>query len=68
MSDQDVAQLTTLDDWGPVRAEGSNLDAAHTFAVGGVHGPVGAGVVHTAADRANGKHYVDVSEVEVRVA
>jgi hypothetical protein len=68
VSDQDVAQLTTLDAWGPVRAEGSNLDASHTFAVDGVRGRSVLVWITQLPTRTNGQHYVNVSEVEVRVA
>ena len=65
VSDTPVGELTRLDDWGPVRAQGSDLDGSHTFSTGAVKGrsvllwltqlPVGA----------RGKHYVEVSEVRV---
>ena len=65
VSDKSVGELTTLGEWGPVRAQGSDLDRSHTFTFDGVKGrsvllwltqlPIGE----------NGKHAVDVNEVKV---
>ena len=65
MSAGPVGDLVSLKDWGPVRASGTNLDRSATFDVRNVTGrsvllwltqlPVGA----------NGRHYLDVSEVTV---
>ena len=65
VSNQPVANLTKLADWGDARASGSDLDRTKAFAFSGVKGqsvlvwftqlPVGD----------NGKHYVDVTEVKV---
>ena len=38
VSDRPTGELTTLSDWGPVRAHGSDLERSHTFDTGGVKG------------------------------
>jgi serine/threonine-protein kinase len=65
VSDKDADTLTSLDDWGPVRAEGSNLDASHTFDTGRVKGRSVLLWLTQLPKRQNGQHYVSVSEVKI---
>jgi serine/threonine-protein kinase len=69
VSDRSVADLATLDDWGPVRASGSNLDRAKTFEFDGVKGRsvlLWLTELPTAQNNSGEtKHYVEVAEVKV---
>jgi serine/threonine-protein kinase len=65
VNDRSVGELTTLDAWGPVRAQGSDLDLSHTFDTGGVKGRSVLLWLTQLPTRANGQHYVDVAEVKV---
>jgi len=65
VSGRPVGALTSLGDWGPARADGSNLDRSATFDTGGVKGrSVLLWLTQLPAGQ-NGRHYVDVSEVTV---
>jgi serine/threonine-protein kinase len=69
VSDQPVANLTRLSDWGEARAKGSDLAASHTFELDGVKGRsvlLWLTQLPTGENR-NGetKHFVDVTEVKV---
>ncbi len=69
VSDKTVDSLTSLSDWGDVRAQGSDLGKQHTFPISAVKGqsvllwltqlPVGQN------NSGETKHFVDVSEVKV---
>jgi tRNA A-37 threonylcarbamoyl transferase component Bud32 len=65
VSDRPVSELHALSDWGPVRAQGSDLPSVHAFDTGGVRGQsVLVWLTQLPAD-ANGQHRVDISEVRV---
>jgi hypothetical protein len=66
VSAKDASLLTTLTDWGPVRAQGTDLAPAHTFALDGSSGVKGRSILLwltqlPAGD--GGKHSVRVAEV-----
>ena len=69
VSDQPVDSLTSLADWGPARAQGSDLAEVAHLRVRRREGPVGAALAHPAAHRAEQqgetKHFVEVAEVKV---
>jgi hypothetical protein len=69
VSDQPVDSLTSLSDWEPVRAKGSDLAHSHTFEFDGVKGrsvllwltqlPTGQN------NNGETRHFVDIAEVKV---
>jgi hypothetical protein len=65
VSERPVSELTSLSDWGPVRAEGSDLDPSKTFDTGGVKGRSMLLWLTQLPAGDSGKHYVDVAEVRV---
>jgi hypothetical protein len=69
VSDQPVANLTKLADWGDARASGSDLDRTKTFEFSGVKGQsVLVWFTQLPASQNNSgatKHFVDVTEVKV---
>jgi hypothetical protein len=65
VSDKPVGSLTSLADWGPVRASGSDLDRSHAFAVRGVKGQSVLLWLTQLPPGDNGQHYVQVAEVKV---
>jgi hypothetical protein len=65
VSERPVGELTTLDAWGPVRAEGSDLDPSHTFDTGGVKGRSMLLWLTQLPTNDSGKHFVNVAEVKV---
>ncbi len=65
VSDRPVGELTSLGDWGPARADGTNLDRSATFDTGGVQGRSVLLWLTQLPTGANGRHYVDVSGVTV---
>ena len=70
MSDKPAGELTTLDDWGEPRAEGSDLERSDkTFETGGVKGrSVLLWLTQLPVNENNSgesKHFVDVTEVRV---
>jgi serine/threonine-protein kinase len=65
VSDQPVSALSTLDDWGPARAKGSDLSASHVFHLDGAKGRSVLLWLTELPTGDNGKHYVQVSEVKV---
>jgi hypothetical protein len=65
VSDRPASELTYLADWGPVRAQGSDLASVHDFDTGGVRGrSVLVWITQMPVD-ANGKYSVEISEVRV---
>jgi tRNA A-37 threonylcarbamoyl transferase component Bud32 len=69
VSDQPAGSLATLADWGPARANGSDLAKSHPFEFDGVKGQsVLIWLTQLPAGQNNGgdtKHFVDVAEVKV---
>jgi hypothetical protein len=65
VSDKDASALTTLADWGPARAEASDLDSSHTFDIHRVKGRSVLVWLTKLPQHDDGKHYVAVSEVTV---
>ncbi len=65
VSDKSVGELTSLDDWGNVRASDSDLDASHAFEFDGVKGQSVLVWFTQLPQRDNGSYYVDVAEVKV---
>jgi serine/threonine protein kinase len=65
VSDKPASSLTSLDDWGPVRAEGADLPTPHTFDVGAIKGQSVLLWLTQLPEGGNGTHQVAVSEVKV---
>ena len=69
VSDQPAGSLTTLADWGPARAQGSDLPKSHTFEFDGVKGQsVLLWLTQLPTGQNNSgetKHFVEVAEVKV---
>jgi len=69
VSDQPVESLAKLADWGPVRAQGTDLPRSHTFDFSGVKGrSVLLWLTQLPAGQNNAgdtEHFVDVDEVKV---
>ena len=65
VSDRAASSLTTLSDWGPVRAQGSDLGRVHTFDTGGVKGQSVLVWLTQLPKGDNGQHFVSVSEVRL---
>jgi serine/threonine-protein kinase len=66
VSAKDASLLTTLTDWGPVRAQGTDLAPAHTFALDGSSGVKGRSILLWLTQLpvgGGGKHSVRVAEV-----
>ena len=69
VSDQPAGNLVTLADWGPARADGSDLARSHTFEFDGVKGrSVLLWLTQLPKGQNNSgetKHFLDVAEVKV---
>jgi hypothetical protein len=65
VSDKPVSELTSLDDWGAVRKQGSDLPTSYTFDTGGVKGRSVLLWLTQLPTGSNGQHYVEVSEVSI---
>jgi eukaryotic-like serine/threonine-protein kinase len=65
VSDRPADELTSLADWGPARAQGSDLASVHDFDTGGVRGrSVLVWITQMPVD-AGGKYSVEITEVRV---
>jgi serine/threonine-protein kinase len=65
VSDKPVGALSSLSDWGPVRATGSDLAETHTFQLHGVKGQSVLVWLTQLPAGDNGRHYVELAEVKV---
>ncbi len=65
VSDRPVGELTSLGDWGPVRAEGRNLNRSAIFDTGAAKGRSVLLWLTQLPAGPNGRHFVDVTEVTV---